>query len=169
MSPPTKLDRKPISTAFGAKVKTMGTSRAGGGVGDQLLRDALESGDDLGEDHADAGQDDEHSGGELAGLHDGPQHVPLAAAELALDVTGPGHQGDEQVDDAHGAGDDDGGVAQEAEPLGDLQILGGLLGVAEELSDEAAGGYAIRGRSWRSGAQGGGPRSTSRQTRVHWS
>ncbi|MEK8146499.1 hypothetical protein NKH18_50360 [Streptomyces sp. M10(2022)] len=49
-----------------------------------------------------------------------------AVAEFALDVAGARHQRDQQIGDAHGAGDDDRGVAQEAEALGDLQALGGL-------------------------------------------
>lgn len=50
----TNKARKPISTAFGANVKTIGTSRAGFCILDQFLRSALECRDDFSKDNSNA-------------------------------------------------------------------------------------------------------------------
>lgn len=119
-----------------------GAVDGGDGTGDQLVGDALESRDQVGENHTDAVVDDSDTDGEGQGTSQGIDDHIVAASGLGndrriCDVSG---KSGNQVEESHGKSRGDSGVAQEGKLLGNLDLLGAvLLGVLSKKRTDCSG------------------------------
>ena len=156
--PPATLARNPIRTAFGANGKAIGQSSAGNRARDHALGDARECRHDLTEDGPDAQQDDGNAATEEERLveHRGEETEEATRGARRSDEAGIGDRlgrgvdsdpqsedrGQTDVDEDHGHRRPDHRVAQEAEVLRELHLLGALAATADDLSGQAGGDVA---------------------------
>lgn len=127
---------------MGAVGEEDGAVDGGDGTGDQLVGDALEGRDQVGENHADAVVDDGDADGEGQSTGQGVNNHVVAASSLSnnrriCDVSG---KSSHQVEEGHGKSRGDGGVAQEGILLGNLDLLCAvLLGVLSKQRTDCSG------------------------------
>ena len=106
-----------------------GAVDGGNGTGDELVRDALEGGNEVSKDHTNAVVDDSDANGEGQRAGQSIDDEVIATSKL-VDHGGIGNPSDnagEQVEERHGQASGDGGVAQEGQALGNLDLLGAVL------------------------------------------
>lgn len=110
--------------------------QSGARIGDELHRDALEGGDELGEQQADAGEQDVQTNDELHGLEESVDHE-VGGAAVVSSSSGTSESSDDQVENDHDQADGSVGILEEGQGLRNLEILGGLglLAASELLGD----------------------------------